>query len=237
MANIQFAVGNNLIRGDAAGEGVKIGLGSTKIYGWADLKGHYVYPPTGTTAGTFETFATGITRLGFNATDIIITELHAEHIEVQSNITGADGRKYLHPHPQMATGATASGSNLVLTHVIMHSYGSIGAGETRGASPAPITITQTITIAELNAIGSGNNKAFDIEIMNNGGTGGKLNGANLLPDDMIFVTTTVTTMPTITGGTSAKVALLPMDVHREVIDGSGTKFKDRVGGTFYGNNA
>ena len=236
MSNRQFSVENNLIRGSAQGEGVKIGLGTSKIYSWADLKGHYVYPPTGTTAGTFETFATGITRLGFNATDIIITELHAEHIEAQSNLSGADGRKYLHPHVQMATGTTASG-NLVLTHVIMHSYGSIGSGETRGASPSPITVTQTITAAELNAIGSGNNKAFDIEVMNNGGTGGLLNGANLLPDDLIIITTTVTTMPTITGGTTSKVALLPMDIHREVTDGSGTFKKDRSAGTFYWTNA
>lgn len=198
-------------------------------YAWADLKGTYVVDPSGGAAPTIETMATGITRLGFNATDICRTEFHIEHKDVIGGI------KYLHPHIMLATGATAATNNLILTHVVRHSYGSVGSGETRGASPASITIVQTITVAELNAIGSGNNKAFDIEFANSGGTGGKLNSDNFLPDDLIDVTTTVgSPLPIITGGTSAKVSITPIDIHREVRDMSGTKNKDRSGGSFYG---
>ena len=200
------------------------------VYTWADLKGQHYIDASGTSAPTMETFETGVQRPAYNATDVCRTELHLEHNEVIGGI------KYFHPHIQIATGATAATTNLVLTHVVKHSYGSIGTGETRGANPAPITIVQTITVAEINAIGSGKNKPFDIEYANTGGTGGKLNSSNMFIDDIIFITTTVTSIPSITGGTSTKVAMTPIDGHREVRDGTGTKFKDRVtgSGSFYG---
>lgn len=220
-------VSDFLIMKSTANSGVKVDEASP-AYAWADLKGTYIVDSSGTAAPTLETMATGITRLGFNVSDICRTEFHIEHRDV------AGGVKYLHPHVMLATGATAATTNLVLSHVVRHSYGSIGTGETRGTSPAPITVTQTITVAEVNTIGSGNNKAFDIEFANSGGTGGKLNSTNFLPDDLIDVTTTVTSIPTITGGTSVKVSLTPIDIHREVRDMSGTKNKDRSSGSFYG---
>ena len=216
-----------LIMKSTAASGIKVDE-VNPTYAWADLKGTYVFDFNGANAPSVETFATGVTRLGFNSTDICRTELHIEHRDV------AGGSKYLHPHVMIGSGGTAATTNLVLSHVIIHSYGSIGSGETRGASPSPITIVQTITVAEINAIGSGNNKAFDIEFANSGGTGGKLNSDNFLPDDLIFITTTITSIPTITGSTTSKVAISPVDVHREVRDMSGTKNKDRSGGSFYG---
>lgn len=222
-----YKVSDFLILKSTATAGIKVDE-ANPTFTWADLKGHHYIDASGTAAPTMEIFETGVQRAAYNATDICRTELHLEHNEV------IGGTKYLHPHIQIATGATAATTNLVLTHVVKHSYGSIGTGDTRGASPAPITIVQTITVAEINAIGSGNNKPFDIEYANTGGTGGKLNSSNMFVDDLIFITTTVTSIPSITGGTSVKVAITPIDGHREVRDGTGTKFKDRSGGSFYG---
>lgn len=223
----KFDFANSLILKSTAGTGIKHDIVSPD-YGWADLKGVYFTDTSGANAPSIETMDTGVQLLGFNATDIFRTELHLEHREV------IGGFKYLHPHVRIAVGATAATTNLVISHVIKHSYGSIGTGESRGTSPAPITIIQTITVAEINAIGSGNNKAFDFEFANTGGTGGKLNSSNFLPDDIISITSTVISIPSITGGTSTKVGLLPFDMHRQVVDGSGTKFKDRSAGSFYG---
>lgn len=224
-------IGNNLIHGNGENEGILVGTGTTRTWTFADLKGHYIANTSGIHAPTLETFATGILRLGFNLSDIAVSELHLEHNEL------IGGVKFIHPHIMIAAGATATGPNLELTHVILHSYASIGVGETRGLSPAPITIIQTITPAELNAIGSRNSRPFDVEFANSGGTGGKLNSLNMWIDDLIIINTTVTSLPAITGGTSTKVAILPIDVHREVTDGSGTLNKSRVGtGSFYGTN-
>lgn len=223
--------GNNLIHGNGENEGMLVGTGGTRTWSFADLKGHYISNTSGVNAPTLETFAPGILRLGFNLSDVAISELHLEHNEL------IGGVKFIHPHIMMAAGATATGPNLVLTHVVLHSYASIGAGETRGLSPAPTTITQTITPAELNAIGSRNSRPFDIEFANSGGTGGKLNSLNMLPDDLIIINTTITSLPAITGGSSSKVAILPVDVHREVTDGSGTLHMSRVAtGSFFGTN-
>ena len=203
---------------------------TTPQYSWSDLKGTFVVDSTGTNAPAIAVFKTGVERLGFNASDICRTEFHIEHRDISG------GSKFLHSHIMLATGATAATTNLVLTHVIGVSYGSIGTGETRAANPAPITIVQTITVAEVNAIGSGKNKAFDVEFANTGGTGGKHNSSLFMPDDLIDVTTTVTSVPTITGGTTNRVSITPLDIHREVRDGSGSKFKDRItgSGSFFG---
>ena len=74
---------------------------------------------------------------------------------------------------------------------------------------------------------------FEFEFANTGGTGGKLNSSDFLPDDTIDNTMTVTTIPSISGGSSSKVSIAHIDIHREVNDGSGTKNKDDVSGTFY----
>jgi len=225
--NIVKYVNEFVVLKSTAASGIKVDK-ANPAYAWADLKGTYIVNTSGASAPTLDTFSTGRLRLGFNGTDVCVTEFHLEHREVSG------GSKYLHPHVQISSGATAATTNLVLSHVIKHSYGSIGSGETRGASPAAITVTQTITPTEINAIGSGNNQAFDVEFANSGGTGGLLNSDNFLPDDLIDVTTTVTTIPSISGGTTAKVGITPIDIHREVRDGSGTKNKDRSGGSFYG---
>jgi hypothetical protein len=227
IKNVVQYFNNFLVLKSVAASGLKIDK-ANPVYSKSDLKGTYVVNTTGANAPSLDTFSTGRLRLGFNATDICVTEFHIEHRDV------AGGQKFIHPHIQIATGATAATTNLVLSHVIKHSYGSIGSGETRGTSPAAITITQTITVAEINAIGSGNNQAFDVEFANSGGTGGLLNSDNFLPDDLIDVTTTVTSIPTITGGTTAKVGITPIDIHREVRDFSGTLYKDRTGGSFHG---
>lgn len=217
----------NIILSGLEALGMKLGYASPS-YGWADLKGIHIVDTSGANSPTIVTFDTGVTGYGFNATDILRTQLHIEHEDIVGGI------KYLHPHVMIAVGATAATTNLVLSHVIKHSYGSIGAGETRGTSPAPITLTQTITVAEINALGSGNNKAFDIEFANTGGTGGKLNSSNMFPDDLLLITTTVTSIPVITGGSTTKISLTPLDMHREVTGIAGTKFKDRSAGSFYG---
>lgn len=211
----------------AVGSGLKLDI-SAPDYGWDDLRGEYIIDNAGANAPTTEVFVAGRDDLGFNATDICRTRLHLIHCEV------AGGVKYAHPHIFIANGATAATTNLVLSHQVYHSYGSIGSGDARGANPTGITLTQTITVAEINAIGSGKQKAFDIAYANSGGTGGLLNSDNMLPDDIINIKTTVTSIPIITGGTTAKIGLLPIDGHRQVTGIAGTKNKDRSGGSFYG---
>ena len=220
--------GNYLVLKALAAAGIKIDEASP-AYGFADLRGHFIVDATGSSAPVPVAFDTGSEELGYNASDIARWGFHFEHRDTSS------GSKGLHVHFKKARGATAATTNLVMTCVVKHSYHNFTGQVARGASPAPITVVFTVTPAEFNAVPDGSTGITpDIEIFNEGGTGGKLNSLNILPDDDINVTLTVTSIPTITGGSTNRVGIPHCDIHREVRDASGTKNKDDISGSFYG---
>ena len=220
-------VSNYLVLEGTSSSGVKVG-GTTPRLGSADLRGHFVVDSSGVNAPVMSTFDTGIEFLGYNASDISRWGYHVEHRDV------VGGTKSLHLHIKKARGSTvAAGTNLVISAVILHSYHNFDGQTPRGASPAPITLTFTITPAQLNAIPDGSTGIFQQDAFNAGGTGGLLNSNNLFIDDDIAVQLTVTSLPTITGGATARIAIPHADFHREVNDGSGTYNADDIGGSFY----
>ena len=227
-SSIPGMVSDFLIFKSTAASGVKVDEASP-AYGFADLRGHFIVDSSGANAPVVAAFDTGSEELGYNASDIARWEFHVEHRDV----TG--GSKGLHVHFKKARSSTAATTNLVISAVVKHSYHNFTGQTARGASPAPITVTFTVTPTEFNAVPDGSTGITpDIEIFNEGGTGGKLNSLNILPDDDINVTITVTTVPTITGGATARVGLPHCDIHRQVRDMSGTKNKDDIAGSFYG---
>lgn len=220
-------VSNFLVLPGTSTSGVKVG-GATPRLGSADLRGHFTVDTSGGNAPVMATFDTGIEYLGYNQTDISRWDFHVEHRDV----TG--GVKKLHIHLKKARGSTVTaGTNLVITCIVKHSYHHFNGQVARGASPAPITITFTITPAQFNAVPDGSTGIFEVDVFNAGGTGGLLDSNNLLIDDDITVQITFTTVPTITGGATARVAMTHVDFHREVNDGSGTYNADDVTGSFY----
>jgi hypothetical protein len=220
-------VSDFLVLKGTSSSGVKVG-GATPRLGSADLRGHFTTESSGANAPVTATFDTGIDYLGYNQTDISRWDFHVEHRDVLG------GTKKLHIHLKKARGSTVTaGTNLVITAICKHSYHHFDGQTPRGASPAPITVTFTITPAQLNAIPDGSTGIFEKEVFNAGGTGGLLNSNNLFIDDDITVQLTFTTVPTITGGATARLAMTHVDFHREVNDGSGTYNADDVAGSFY----
>ncbi len=196
--------------------GIQLDWGTT-TFGWADLKGTVVTANSGANAPTREEYKTGVFWLGYNTSDVQDWSFHLEH----SEIIGGD--KYIHPHIRHnGTGITW---NLVLTIIIAHNY-----GHNRAWSPAPITKTITVTPSNIPQYQT---YIPDILIMQTGGGAGLLNSSNILPDDDIIVSMTVTTLPSITGGLSSKVFIPFLDLHREVNGILWTKNKDPSGGSFY----
>ena len=181
--------------------------------GYEDLKGVYVTPTNGATAPTIENFD-GTSELGFNASDVMIWLMHEDH----TDISGVD--KYLHIHVGIASGTTASGSNLVLSATVKHRYHNLlGSGEAlRTSSEAAKVFTFTITPAQLNAV-KGDTLVVEQLIAQAGGSASLLNSNNWLTDDDISVTFTVTTFPTLTGGTSQKFRFPYADIHRKTMFG------------------
>ena len=225
------AVSNYAILAGTSASGIKVG-GATPKLGSADLRGTFVVDTSGGAAPAIATFDTGIEYLGYNQTDISRWDFHVEHRDVLG------GNKKLHIHLKKARGSTVTVTtptitNLIITAVVKHSYHNFDGQTPRGASPAPITVTFTITPAQLNAIPDGSTGIFEANAFNTGGTSGLLNSSNLFIDDDISVQLTFTTVPPITGGATNRIAMTHVDFHREVNDGSGTYNADDVAGSFY----
>ena len=221
------AVSNYVILAGTIGSGVKVG-GATPRLGTADLRGHFTVDTSGGAAPVVATFDTGIDLLGYNQSDISRWDFHVEHRDV------IGGSKKLHLHLKKARGSTVTaGTNLIITVVVKHSYHHFDGQTPRGASPAPLIVTFTITPAQLNAVPAGSTGVFEKEVFNTGGTGGLLDSNNLFIDDDISVQITFTTIPTISGGATARLAMTHVDFHREVNDGSGTYNADDIAGSFY----
>jgi hypothetical protein len=199
--------------------------------GFADLRGHFTVDVSGGNAPVIVAFDTGDEMYGYNQSDKSRWSFHIEH----SDKTG--GIKFLHVHIVKALNSTVTaGTNLVMTAVIKHRYHHFqGMASPRGASPSPITLTMTITPAQLNAIPNGGTGIFEYEAFNEGGTGGKLNSLQWFIDDDINVTITFTTVPTITGGLGANalIGLPHVDFHRAVTGIQATANKDDISGSFY----
>lgn len=191
------------------------------VFGWSDLRGHFVVPGSGTTAGTREQFKTGVYALGFNASDILDWGFHLDHSEV------VGGDKFLHLHVKMSDGTVASGNNLVITAACGYSR------HNRTGSPAAFTKTITITPAELNSAANGTLVPTETLIGQTGGGTGLLDSSiNWVTDDDLAVTLAITQIPTLTGGLHQKIGIPHVDIHREVLWG-GTPRRTISNGSFF----
>lgn len=189
-------------------------------YGWQDLKGHFVIPASGTTAGTRELKKTGVYSTAYNNGDVLDWGFHIDHFDVLG------GDKYLHLHSALSDGSTASGNNLIITAGLGYSR------HNRTGSPAAISKTFTITPAALNAAANGTLVTPEVLIaQTGGGTGLWDSSVDWVVDDDISLTLTITQFPTITGGLSQKLFIAFVDIHRQVRSG-GTRLRVLTDGSF-----
>ena len=192
----------------AVNNGIKVDS-VNPTFGWEDLKGVRIVDVTGTNAPVITAYKTGSLELGYNASDIQTWEFHLGHMEVLG------GNKYIHAH--VKHNGTSITGNLVLTCTICHNYGN-----NRTGSPAPLVKTITIASASLPQYET---NITDLLFAQEGGGSGLLDSSLMYPDDEIVITMTVTTLPTISGGTSNRIFISHCDIHRE-ITGIGTKTKN-----------
>jgi len=192
--------------------------------GWGDLEGHELMPATGGTAPQRSLITTGnaVYANSYDTNDFFDLTYHLTHLECKDGIN----EKLFHVHGGLPVGAVASGANLVIT-ATMHYCKLYAAGRDMTVLPS-LTKTLTATPAQLNAAGSGNHILVGGDTLiakNGGGTGlwdcvdSGLNTDIWLPDDLIFISCTVTSVPDITGGVSNRILIPRRDIHREVLTG------------------
>ena len=175
-----------------------------------DLKGILRVDIVGQTAPSIESYRDNVRGYAYGSGDIQDWTMHVEHW----NLVGGD--KYLHAH--IRHNGTSISGDLVVTFDVTYNY-----GHSRVGSPSSIQKVLTIPSATIAAdLPQYDTHIADILIAQSGGGAGLLDSDQWQPDDDIMVKMTVTTLPTITGGTTNKIFIPYVDIHCEST-GIGTK--------------
>lgn len=195
------------------------------LRGWGDLEGHETALPSGGAVPSRVQLRTGVYGNFFDVGDTFDTTYHLRHLIAKDGTN----EKFAHIHVGIPSGATASGDSyqidVVLGHLKLYSAG-------RNMSEiATITKSFIATTADLNAA-AGNTILMggDTLIAQNGGGAGLWNCSATgdsseiwLPDDIIVMSGTVITTPTVSGGVSNSVITLRRDIHEEWLFGGSPK--------------
>jgi len=192
--------GGSLVVPSEINKGIKVNGGSNTV-SIMDLKGILIIDRVGVNAPSLEVYKTGIEDFAYASGDKQRWRMHVEHWDQ------IGGDKYLHAH--IRHNGTAISGDLVITFDICHNY-----GHSRPGSPDPIQIVQTVASADIaTKMSQYDTLIEDILMAQSGGGAGLIDSDNWLPDDDILITMTVTTLPTITGGTTNRVFIPYCDIH------------------------
>lgn len=182
--------------------GIRVDI-DNPTYPIMDLKGILRVDTIGLAAPTIENYRDNVRGYAYGAGDVQDWTMHIEHW----NVVGGD--KYVHAH--IRHNGTAISGDLVVTFDIVHNY-----GHSRVGSPAGIQKILTVPSATIAAdLPQYDTYISDILIAQSGGGVGLLDSDQWQPDDDLMVKMTITTLPTITGGTTNKIFIPYVDVHCE----------------------
>jgi hypothetical protein len=172
---------------------------------WVDLIGIIRPDPLGADAPTLTAFRT--TRaFAYSAGDKKDSDFHVPHTWVPN----CNAR--IHTH--WGHNGTAISGNLVITHVAIYA-------DRDGVFTAPITITQTIPCS----IGTQPqycHRVDEVDLTTAGGSASTFDSALVEVDGIFVISTTITTIPTITGGSPNEPFIFTTDIHHQS-RGVGTK--------------
>ena len=181
-------------------------------YSWKDILGDVSPKTTGAGAATLAVFRGGTYRAWFyQVNDICDIMFHMPH----NYAPGTD--IYLHLH--WAHNGTAISGSFVTTFGVSYAKGR--GQEIFTAEVAPVITVSTPDIA---TIPQYSHRIDEIQLSATSPSGTQLDTTHLEPDGIILVGLKVTTIPTITGGSTNLPALITCDLHYQST-GVGTKNK------------
>jgi len=204
---------NGLIIEKTSGLGIKVDT-ATPTYPWVDLIGFMAVDEARANSATLVVYRGGSVReYRFGVSDKIDLRYHLPH----DYAPGTD--LFMHVHwSHNGTAITGTGTfagTFVMSYAKGHQQASFGAEKTVVVSNTNITTANTPQYFH---------RIDEVQISNNGGTGGLLDSNIIEVDGMILVNFTVDTIPTITGGTTAEPFIHAIDIHYQST-GIGTKQK------------
>jgi len=190
---------DTLVLPKTSGKGIKVDPASP-TFGWKDLIGYMNVDAAALNAATLSTFIGGsIRRWAFSAGDKADLEFHIPH----DYVPGTD--MYIHYH--WSHNGTAISGNIVGTFV--HTY-SDGYG---GVFSAEKTVTSTYATTNIATTPRYVHRIEETQLSSAGGSASLLDSSLIKVDGVIGVNFTMTTIPTITGGTPNEPFVFFVDIH------------------------
>ena len=189
-----------------SGVGIKVDT-TTPTFPWRDLIGLVLPDPVVTTRPSIAAFQTGVNAYEYQNGDKLNCIFHMPH----DYVPGSD--MFLHLH--WGHNGTAISGTFEATAVC--SYGSRD-----GVFGSPVTTTITDAGLTIGACPQYCHPVTEVQLTAASPSAAQLDSDNLEVDGLVMVTFTVTTNPTITGGTSALPFIFTGDIHYQST-GIGTK--------------
>jgi hypothetical protein len=195
--------GNSIILSKAQNSGLKIDE-SNPAFGWDDITGILFPDLAGADAPTLSAFRGGATRrYAYAANDKMDCEFHIPH----DYAMGTD--VFIHVH--WSHNGTEISGNAVFT--LTHTYAK---GHNQGAAsvyPAEKTLTITYNTTNITTTPRYIHRVDEVQLSSAGGSATLMDSAVLEPDGIVAVNFTMTTLPTITGGSPNDVFVFHIDLH------------------------
>lgn len=195
----------------ASGNGIKVDT-DTPTFGWRDLRGFMLPDTVGLNAPTLSTFIGGsVRRFAYTANDKMDLEFHIDHDYAMGTDT------FIHIH--WGHNGTAISGNFVVSFVYTYAKGF-----NQGIFSAEKTVTMTYNTVNIATTPRYAHRIDEIQLSSNGGSATLLDSALIEPDGVIGVNMTVTSTPTITGGSPNEPFIFFCDIHYQSTN-IGTKQK------------
>jgi hypothetical protein len=198
-----------------SGLGIKVDSTGTPTFPWRDLIGDINPKVSGAGAPILAAFRGGNVRSYFFAAgDDIDCFFHVPHDYVPASD--------IHIHTHWAHNGTAISGTLVLNYYVTYAKGHNQA--TNGEFQAEVNRTVTVSTPDIATIPRYRHRVEETQLSAASPAASQLDSDIIEVDGLILVHLDVTTIPTITGGTTNRPALFAVDIHYQST-GVGTKQK------------
>ena len=192
--------GDNILSSLSFPKTAGIGLKIENQYGWKDLIGDITPRTTGTNAPTLRNFLGNIREYSYLTQDQGDTRFHLPH----DYVPGSD--LFIHAH------WGHNGTNISGTFKIDFNV-TYAKGHNQASFSAPRTISLTVPNLNISNSPQHIHRVDEVQLSAANGAGGLLNTNLFEVDGVLLINYVVTSVPVISGGTSAAPFIFTMDLH------------------------
>ena len=206
----------NPVLSKISGRGIKVDIVNPS-FPWADITGLMAEDPGGANSPVLTVLRGGLCRVyAYTVNDKVDLRFHVPH----DYAPGTD----MHIHVHWSHNGTAISGNFTLSCA-----SSYAKGHNQAIFPAERTVTITYATVDIATTPQYMHRSDEVQWSSNGGSATLADSAQLEPDGVVLMNCTLTSLPTITGGTTPKVFIHYIDLHYQT---TGINTKNRAPG-FY----